>query len=110
MLAKDGEKLQKGGVRKRRHPAEDGGRAEWKKKKNRGEEEKQGQKPRGDGGRKRLDALSVGYFRRVGERLSEGFEEDEERGEMDLVLVGETENKKLELHLEITYCDFFCVT
>uniref|UniRef100_A0A3B5LHI4 NOP9 nucleolar protein n=1 Tax=Xiphophorus couchianus TaxID=32473 RepID=A0A3B5LHI4_9TELE len=79
MLAKDGEKLQKGGVRKRRRPAEDGGRAEWKKKKNRGEEEKPGQKPRGDGGRKRLDALSVGYFRRVGERLSEGFEEDEER-------------------------------
>ncbi|CAB1317230.1 unnamed protein product [Coregonus sp. 'balchen'] len=34
-----------------------------------------------DGGvaRKRLDALSVGYFRRVGERLSEGFTEDEER-------------------------------
>uniref|UniRef100_A0A3B3VEL2 NOP9 nucleolar protein n=1 Tax=Poecilia latipinna TaxID=48699 RepID=A0A3B3VEL2_9TELE len=79
MLAKDGEKLQKGGARKRRHPAEDGGRAEWKKKKNRGEEGKEGQKPQGDGGRKRLDALSVGYFRRVGERLNEGFEEDEER-------------------------------
>ncbi|XP_043990346.1 nucleolar protein 9 [Gambusia affinis] len=79
MLAKDGAKLQKGGARKRRHPAEDGGRAEWKKTKNRGEEEKQGQKPLGDGGRKRLDALSVGYFRRVGERLSEGFEEEEER-------------------------------
>ncbi|XP_010887294.2 nucleolar protein 9 isoform X2 [Esox lucius] len=34
----------------------------------------------GEGGaKKRLDALSVGYFRRVGERLSEGFTEDEER-------------------------------
>ncbi|CAB1326545.1 unnamed protein product [Coregonus sp. 'balchen'] len=31
------------------------------------------------GARKHLDALSVGYFRRVGERLSEGFTEDEER-------------------------------
>ncbi|XP_054889821.1 nucleolar protein 9 isoform X1 [Poeciliopsis prolifica] len=80
MLAKDGDKPQKGGLRKRRRPAEDGGRAELeKKRKNGGEEEKRGQKPQGDGGRKRLDALSVGYFRRVGERLSEGFEEDEER-------------------------------
>lgn len=34
----------------------------------------------GGGAKKRLDALSVGYFRRVGERLSEGFTEDEERG------------------------------
>nr|XP_046213909.1 nucleolar protein 9 isoform X1 [Oncorhynchus gorbuscha] len=34
----------------------------------------------GEGGaKKRLDALSVGYFRRVGERLSEGFTEDEEK-------------------------------
>eukprot|EP00063_Salmo_salar_P072183 XP_014047018.1 PREDICTED: nucleolar protein 9 isoform X2 [Salmo salar] len=33
----------------------------------------------GGGAKKRLDALSVGYFRRVGERLSEGFTEDEER-------------------------------
>lgn len=35
----------------------------------------------GGGAKKRLDALSVGYFRRVGERLSEGFTEDEEKGE-----------------------------
>uniref|UniRef100_A0A3Q4HLZ8 Nucleolar protein 9-like n=1 Tax=Neolamprologus brichardi TaxID=32507 RepID=A0A3Q4HLZ8_NEOBR len=34
---------------------------------------------KGQGGKKRLDALSVGYFRRVGERLSEGFEDDEEK-------------------------------
>lgn len=39
----------------------------------------EGEKGQADGGRKRLDALSVGYFRRVGERLSEGFEDDEER-------------------------------
>ncbi|XP_021165925.2 nucleolar protein 9 [Fundulus heteroclitus] len=79
MLAKvEGEKPQKGGDRKRRHPAEDGGRGEWKKKK-RDEEDKEGPKAKGDGGRKRLDALSVGYFRRVGDRLSEGFEEEDER-------------------------------
>lgn len=80
MLAKEGgNKPHKGGARKRKPPAEDGGRGEWKKK--RSEKEKGGPKGQGDGGRKRLDALSVGYFRRVGERLSEGFKEDEERGE-----------------------------
>ncbi|XP_027006656.2 nucleolar protein 9 [Tachysurus fulvidraco] len=31
------------------------------------------------GKRKRLDAMTVGYFRRVSERLSEGFTDDEER-------------------------------
>ncbi|MEQ2291178.1 hypothetical protein AMECASPLE_010730 [Ameca splendens] len=78
MVAKvGGDKLQKEGARKRRHPAEDGGKEDWKKK--RGEQEKGRAMAQGDGGRKRLDALSVGYFRRVGERLSEGFEEDEER-------------------------------
>lgn len=30
--------------------------------------------------RKRLDAMTVGYFRRVSERLSEGFADDEEQG------------------------------
>ncbi|XP_068558045.1 nucleolar protein 9 isoform X2 [Cebidichthys violaceus] len=70
MLAKTEErKRQKGEGKKRRHPGEDGEGGERKRK---GGEE-------GGGGRKRLDALSVGYFRRVGERLSEGFEEKEER-------------------------------
>ncbi|XP_031711245.1 nucleolar protein 9 [Anarrhichthys ocellatus] len=70
MLAKTEERKQhKGEGKKRRHPGEDGGGGERKR---RGGEE-------GDGGRKRLDPLSVGYFRRVGERLSEGFEEKEER-------------------------------
>lgn len=32
------------------------------------------------GKRKRLDAMAVGYFRRVSERLSEGFADDEEQG------------------------------
>ncbi|XP_041805556.1 nucleolar protein 9 [Chelmon rostratus] len=75
MLAKAEErKPKKGGAKKRRHPGEDGDGGERKR---RGGEE--GEKGQGDGGRKRLDALSVGYFRRVGERLSEGFEDNEER-------------------------------
>lgn len=79
MLAKAEErKPQKGGGKKRRHAGEDGGGGE---KKRRGGED--GEKALGDGGKKRLDALSVGYFRRVGERLSEGFEDNEERGEND---------------------------
>ncbi|KAK2821944.1 hypothetical protein Q5P01_022009 [Channa striata] len=66
-------KQQKGeGAKKRRHPANDGDGGEKRKKKNGGEE---GEK----GGKKRLDAQSVGYYRRVGERLSEGFEDNEER-------------------------------
>ncbi|KAM3604378.1 uncharacterized protein V6R79_010274 [Siganus canaliculatus] len=72
MLAKtEDRKPQKREGKKRRHPGEDGGGGERKR---RGTEE--GKK---DQGRKRLDALSVGYFRRVGDRLSEGFEDDEER-------------------------------
>ncbi|XP_070701234.1 nucleolar protein 9 [Pempheris klunzingeri] len=75
MLAKAEErKPQKGGGKKRRHPGEDG---DGRERKRRGGEK--GEKGQGDGGRKRLDALSVGYFRRVGERLTEGFEDNEER-------------------------------
>lgn len=62
---------------KRRQPHEEGGGGEMKRKKG----GKTGEKPRGDGGKKRLDALSVGYFRRVGDRLTEGFEDNEEKGE-----------------------------
>lgn len=77
MLTKvDERKPQKQG--KRRQPREEeGGGGEMKRK--RGGET--GEKPQGDGGKKRLDALSVGYFRRVGDRLTEGFEDDEEKGE-----------------------------
>ena len=68
----------KGGAKKRKHPGgDDDGKGEERKRKG-GEE---GERSKGDGGRKRLDALSVGYFRRVGERLAEGFEDKEERGE-----------------------------
>lgn len=69
-------KQQRGGERKRKIPS-DGGGGGWSKKRNGGGEG--GEKE--DRSKKRLDALSVGYFRRVGERLTEGFEEDEERGE-----------------------------
>lgn len=78
MLTKmDERKPLKQGLKKRRQPDEGGGGGEMKRK--RGGET--GQKPQGDGGRKRLDALSVGYFRRVGDRLTEGFDDDEEKGE-----------------------------
>ncbi|XP_037537460.1 nucleolar protein 9 [Nematolebias whitei] len=72
MLAKE-ETQQKGKGRKRRStPSEDG--REGKRK-----DGKEGPKPQGGGGKMRLDAQSVGYFRRVGDRLSESFEDDEER-------------------------------
>lgn len=78
MLTKvDERKLLKQGLKKRRQPDDEEGGGEMKRK--RGGET--GQKPPGDGGKKRLDALSVGYFRRVGDRLTEGFEDDEEKGE-----------------------------
>ncbi|XP_071762560.2 nucleolar protein 9 [Centroberyx gerrardi] len=64
----------KGGGKKRRHPDEEGEGGESKRRG--GEEGKKGQ---GGGAKERLDALSVGYFRRVGDRLGEGFEDDEER-------------------------------
>ncbi|XP_010745263.3 nucleolar protein 9 [Larimichthys crocea] len=77
MLAKTEErKPQKGGGKKRRHLGGDGDGDGGERKRRGGEE---GEKGQGDGGRKCLDALSVGYFRRVGERLSEGFEDNEER-------------------------------
>lgn len=77
MLAKE-EKQQKGQISKRKHPGEDG--REKKRKRKDGEE---GPKAKGGVRKMRLDALSVGYFRRVGERLGDGFGDDEERGEED---------------------------
>ncbi|KAF7655344.1 hypothetical protein LDENG_00057100 [Lucifuga dentata] len=64
----------KGAGKKRRHPGEDGERGERKKRGGEG-----GERVQGDDAKKRLDAFSVGYFRRVGERLGEGFEENEEK-------------------------------
>lgn len=79
MLTKvDEKKPLKQGLKKRRQPNEGGGGGGGEMKRKRGET---GQKPQGDGGKKRLDALSVGYFRRVGDRLTEGFEDHEEEGE-----------------------------
>lgn len=98
MLAKaeEGKPPQKGGGKKRRHPGENGEGGERKRRG--GKEEEKGQ---GDGGRKRLDALSVGYFRRVGERLGEGFEDDEERGEF---FSGDLCKKATELGLQLGIC------
>lgn len=77
MLTKmDEKKPMKQELKKRRQPNAEGG-GEMKRKRG----GKDGQKTQGDGGKKRLDALSVGYFRRVGDRLTEGFDQDEERGE-----------------------------
>ncbi|XP_068427260.1 nucleolar protein 9 [Clinocottus analis] len=71
---------------KRRHPGEDGGGRERRegggggeRKRREGEGERKRREGEGDGGQKRLDPLSVGYFRRVGDRLGEGFKENEER-------------------------------
>ncbi|KAM6918824.1 nucleolar protein 9 isoform 2-T2 [Xenentodon cancila] len=64
----EGKELQKGGGKKRTQSGQDRG-GERKKQRGQG----------GDGGKTHLDALSVGYFRRVGERLGEGFEDEEER-------------------------------
>ena len=73
-------KPQKGREKKRSHPSGDGDGDGGARRKRRGGGE-EGERGQRDSGRKRLDALSVGYFRRVGERLSEGFENDEEKGE-----------------------------
>lgn len=79
MQVRGEEKKQQRGGGKKRKPPGDGGGGGWGKKRKGGGE--RGEKAQADGSRKCLDAPSVGYFRRVGERLSEGFEDDEERGE-----------------------------
>uniref|UniRef100_A0A3P9KCJ6 PUM-HD domain-containing protein n=1 Tax=Oryzias latipes TaxID=8090 RepID=A0A3P9KCJ6_ORYLA len=77
MAKGNSEKQQKAGTQKRKPDADGGGGGGGgggrKKKKGDGPAEQ------GEAGRKRLDAPSVGYFRRVGERLDEGFPDDEEK-------------------------------
>lgn len=66
----------KDGGTKRKRPADvQGEGAESRKKKEHHDKREDGD----DGAKKHLDAPSVGYFRRVGERLAEAFEGDEER-------------------------------
>lgn len=60
--------------KKRKHTVEN---ADTGQKKKKNEEEDGGIKARGEGSKNRLDPNSVGYFRRVDERLKEGFEDDE---------------------------------
>ncbi|KAM3865551.1 nucleolar protein 9 [Diretmus argenteus] len=77
MLEKMEDKMPlEGGGKKRKRPGEEGGGGGGVERKRRGGDE--GEKGQGQA-KKRLDAMSVGYFRRVGERLGEGFEEEEER-------------------------------
>ena len=54
----------------------DGSKKKWS---GNGEKRKGESSPAG-GERKHLDAQTVGYFRRVSDMLSEGFNEDEEKG------------------------------
>ncbi|XP_034038467.1 nucleolar protein 9 [Thalassophryne amazonica] len=80
MLKKAETKPHKGKGNKRKNPGEEDHVSGDNKRKKKKDGDKEGHKGQGDGTSKHLDALSVGYFRRVGERLSEGFEDDEERG------------------------------
>lgn len=74
------------GAKSQKHLGEQGQKRAKKKldrsKGGRGEGGRGGSNSHGEEGgkRKHLDATTVGYFRRVSERLSEGFTEDEERG------------------------------
>ncbi|XP_035027232.1 nucleolar protein 9 [Hippoglossus stenolepis] len=87
-----------GGGTKRKHPGGDDGKGEERRKKG-GEEGERGQ---GDGGRKRLDPLSVGYFRRVGERLSDGFEDKEERAMFVENVLSEVKGKAMMVAMDCT--------
>ena len=87
MLQREDKKPWGKGGSKRPHPGEDGGGGDDKKKSRLhgaaepGEAGEKETKQR-SGEWKGLDALSVGYFRRVGDRLGQGFEDDEEKGKM----------------------------
>ena len=82
MLQKEDKKPWVKGGNKRPHPGEDGGGGDEQKKSrlHGGAGEKETKERTGEW--KGLDALSVGYFRRVGDRLGQAFEDDEERGEI----------------------------
>ncbi|KAJ8336525.1 hypothetical protein SKAU_G00377450 [Synaphobranchus kaupii] len=65
--------MKEGTQEKNPKPWKDGGN----KRKKDGEKERGRRNASEAGEKKRLDAMSVGYFRRVSERLEEGFEEEE---------------------------------
>nr|XP_057924517.1 nucleolar protein 9 [Doryrhamphus excisus] len=75
MLEKAEPKKSRKGSNKKRPDSVDAGHGGEKRRKM----AEEGSKSQGESGKKKLDAMSVGYFRRVGERLSEEFEDDEER-------------------------------
>ncbi|KAF7692421.1 nucleolar protein 9 [Silurus meridionalis] len=71
--------VEKKGAKSQKKPGEQG-QKRMTKKPDQGRKEGGNSSHVGEGGKKkRLDAMSVGYFRRVHERLSEGFTDDEER-------------------------------
>uniref|UniRef100_A0A8C5B7C1 Nucleolar protein 9 n=1 Tax=Gadus morhua TaxID=8049 RepID=A0A8C5B7C1_GADMO len=85
MLQKEDKKPWEKGGNRRQHPSEDGvGEDDQKKSRLQGAAEQGGagekETKQRSGEWKGLDALSVGYFRRVGDRLGQAFEDDEERG------------------------------
>ncbi|KAK3534423.1 hypothetical protein QTP86_015218 [Hemibagrus guttatus] len=70
--------VEKMGAKGEKHAGEQG-QKKMKKKPDRNKGEGNSSRGEEGGKRKRLDAMTVGYFRRVSERLSEGFTGDEER-------------------------------
>ncbi|TNN74467.1 Nucleolar protein 9 [Liparis tanakae] len=89
---------------KRRHPGEDEGGERKRRGGDEGERKRRGEGEgrQGDRGRKRLDALSVGYFRRVGERLDEGFKEKEEREMFVENVLSEVKGKAAVVAMDMT--------
>lgn len=79
---------------KRKSTGEDG---EVRQKKRKGGDER-----RGEGGKNRLDALSVGYFRRVGDRLKEGFEDNGEKDMFVVNVLSEVKGKAALVALDCT--------
>ncbi|MCJ8745197.1 hypothetical protein PDJAM_G00127460 [Pangasius djambal] len=70
--------VEKMGAKGQKHSGEQG-QKRMKKKPDRSRGGGSSSRGEEGGKRKRLDAMTVGYFRRVSERLSEGFTDDEER-------------------------------
>nr|XP_023660203.1 nucleolar protein 9 [Paramormyrops kingsleyae]XP_023660204.1 nucleolar protein 9 [Paramormyrops kingsleyae]XP_023660205.1 nucleolar protein 9 [Paramormyrops kingsleyae]XP_023660206.1 nucleolar protein 9 [Paramormyrops kingsleyae] len=63
---------------------------------------RKGQEGSQGGVKKHLDALSVGYFRRVSERLSEGFAEEEEKALFVVNVLSEVKGRATLVALDVT--------
>ncbi|KAM9322424.1 nucleolar protein 9 [Pholidichthys leucotaenia] len=99
MLTKHDEgKQQKGGGKKRRNPDDKGGEGGERKRKR----STKAVKSQGHGSKKHLDGDAVGYFRRVGERLGESFEDDEEREIFVENVLTEVKGKAIQVAMDQT--------